>query len=103
MYYVEHNDKGEILGFYSDGIHNAIPINSIPITLEEWQDCLKNQGLRSVDIKAKTLIKSKLKDFIPDSNIFPLLSNPKKNGLEKLDKATTVAQLKTVLTEYFTT
>ena len=31
----------------------------------------------------------------------PILPNPKKTALDKLDKATTIAQLKTILTEYF--
>ena len=101
MYYLEYNNEGEIIGFYSDQIHTNIPINSISVSSEEWQDCLNNQGLRKVNVKTKTLFKSTLKEFVPNLNTFPTLINPKKTALDKLASATTIVQLKTILTEYF--
>lgn len=40
---------GEILGYYEDTIHSAIPTPNIELTDEAWLDCINNPGLRRVD------------------------------------------------------
>lgn len=53
-----YDTDGSIIGFYSDDIHKKeqIPKNVIPITDEEWIDCLNNQGCRKIDINTKRII-----------------------------------------------
>lgn len=51
MKYAHHDDVlGEILGFYDDTIHATIPQPAVPLTDEEWQDCIDNNGLRRIDV-----------------------------------------------------
>lgn len=58
MYYAHYdNQTGRILGFYIPDIHgDNIPTPNIPLTYEQWQDCLTNQGLRKVDVTTKQIV-----------------------------------------------
>lgn len=57
MKYVHYDASGNILGFYSDEIHlDRIPAGSIPISDDDWQECLQNQGFRKIDLKTKKII-----------------------------------------------
>jgi len=58
MKYANYDNKGTIIGFYSDDVHTSdqIPKNVIQITDDEWLDCLTNQGKRGVDVQTKKII-----------------------------------------------
>ncbi|WP_010278772.1 hypothetical protein [Paenibacillus senegalensis] len=58
QYYADYDDNGNLSGFYVDEIHGeGIPGKAIPITEEEWQTYLSNQGKYKVEdgtIREKT-------------------------------------------------
>ena len=54
--YIYYDSDGNILGFYTDDIHDTIPEPNIAITDEQWQDCLTNQGRRKVDVTTKQIV-----------------------------------------------
>jgi hypothetical protein len=57
MKHAEYDQTGKIIGFYAPEINGEnIPVNSMKITEEQWQECLSNQGFRGVDIVSKTII-----------------------------------------------
>lgn len=53
MNYAAYNEKGIIIGFYSDDIHetNQIPKNVIPISDDDWQTFLNDQGCFVVNLE----------------------------------------------------
>ena len=46
MKYAELTEEGFPAGFYDDQIHSSIPDGAVPITEEQWQDCLENPTMR---------------------------------------------------------
>lgn len=95
MKYAEYDQMGNIIGFYAPEIHGEnIPVNSIEITEEQWQDCLNNQGFRGVDIAAKTIIV-----ITPPLPPEPLPQpNPDIELANAINSATTLDELKKALT-----
>jgi hypothetical protein len=45
-YLADSDSNGNIIGFYADEVHELeqIPVTAIPITEEQWQACLEEQG-----------------------------------------------------------
>ncbi|MEW6647177.1 MAG: DUF4376 domain-containing protein [Pseudomonadota bacterium] len=57
MKHAHHNETtGEILGYYDNTIHAAIPQPSVELTDAEWQDCIDNNGLRRIDVASKKVV-----------------------------------------------
>lgn len=48
--------SGTILGFYADEVNNSVPINSIPISYDQWEDCLRYPDNKMIDVVNKILI-----------------------------------------------
>jgi hypothetical protein len=46
MKYTTLDANGLPTAFYSDDIHENIPVDAIQITDEQWQECINNQGTR---------------------------------------------------------
>ena len=57
MKYAHYNEMtGEIQGFYTPGIHSAIPLPNIEIAEEVWQNLIANNGKYKVDIETLEII-----------------------------------------------
>lgn len=48
MKYVQYDQNGSIIAFYSPDIHPVIPSGTLEITDQEWQKCLNRQGCYKV-------------------------------------------------------
>tara|TARA_R110000803_G_scaffold13482_9_gene37949 strand:- start:24535 stop:25020 length:486 start_codon:yes stop_codon:yes gene_type:complete len=60
MKYANYEEAGELIGFYDDEINDVIPEPNIPITDEEWQDCITFHSERRVEDGVIVSV-----DFIP--------------------------------------
>lgn len=60
MKHAEFDQTGKIVGYYADDIHtpDQIPQNTIPITYEEWSDCIHFPGKWMVDVVSLKLIQN---------------------------------------------
>ena len=58
--YANYEEAGELIGFYDDEINDVIPEPNIPITDEEWQDCITFHSERRVEDGVIVSV-----DFIP--------------------------------------
>jgi len=58
MFYAHYDSQtGEILGFYKEDIHGVnIPQPTVPLTSDQWLDCIHNQGRRKIDVVTKQIV-----------------------------------------------
>lgn len=56
MKYANYDYVGNIIGFYDDTIHDAIPEPSVKLTDAQWLDCIDNNGRRRIDVNTGTVV-----------------------------------------------
>ncbi|NKB37843.1 MAG: hypothetical protein GKR93_11855 [Gammaproteobacteria bacterium] len=69
MYHVQYDSEkvgNNILGIFSDDVHDSIPAGCLQITDDQWQDLIDNNGLRRIENDAVVVIDHPLENIKAD-------------------------------------
>ncbi|MFW5804650.1 MAG: hypothetical protein ACOCWG_05420 [bacterium] len=78
-------NTGEIIGFYSDEIHQSIPDNIIEVTYEEWNLILSNPEKFMIDVNNQQIIEKPIDVEKIKLQKIRLFNNHAKKELSNLD------------------